>query len=61
LIGIQFLNSDNYIHYIKCSIPVAIGHFTSEEIAKYERRFEEGFNITSDERYNAWLIASGKG
>ena len=30
-------------------------HFSSEEIAKFTKRMEEGYNITSDMRYNLWL------
>lgn len=29
--------------------------FTSEEVARFVRRYEEGYNITTDERYNCWL------
>ena len=35
--------------------------FTSEEIAKFERRYENGFDISSDKRYNAWLKIQGLG
>lgn len=30
-------------------------NFSHEEIAKFERRLEEGYNLKSDKRYNAWL------
>ena len=30
-------------------------HFTPEEIAKYTRRMEEGYDLTDDLRYNHWL------
>lgn len=33
--------------------------FTSEEITKFERRYENGFDISSDKRYNAWLKSHG--
>ena len=41
-------------------LPVAshdqsIPTFTSEEIAKYQRRREEGFDLDTDVRYNLWL------
>ena len=29
--------------------------FTSEEVAKFNRRIENGFDIASDKNYNAWL------
>jgi len=29
--------------------------FSEQEQILFERRFEEGFDITSDERYNTWL------
>ena len=29
--------------------------FTSKEIAHFIRRYEEGYDITTDERYNLWL------
>jgi hypothetical protein len=29
--------------------------FTEEEIKLYERRFENGYDLKTDERYNAWL------
>lgn len=47
----------------KKSMPVELEHssheaspsFSEQEIAKFIRRYEEGFNITSDARYNKWL------
>ena len=29
--------------------------FSQEELAKFEKRFEEGYDLTTDERYNLWL------
>ena len=29
--------------------------FTAAEIALYEKRLEEGFDLKTDDRYNAWL------
>lgn len=29
--------------------------FTAEEIALFEKRFEEGYDIVDDNKYNAWL------
>ena len=29
--------------------------FTAEEIALLEKRFEEGYDIVDDNKYNAWL------
>ena len=29
--------------------------FTEEELNLFERRFEEGYNIDTDSRYNDWL------
>jgi len=29
--------------------------FTAAEIALYERRLEEGYDLTTDVKYNAWL------
>ena len=31
--------------------------FTEEEIKLFETRFENGYDLTTDERYNAWLRA----
>ena len=33
--------------------------FTSEEVVRFERRYENGFDISSDKRYNAWLKIHG--
>ena len=30
--------------------------FTVEEIEKFQRRFENGYDIVTDERYNQWLV-----
>ena len=38
-------------HFTKSSSPP----FTEEEHAKYARRYEEGFDIVDDTRYNYWL------
>ena len=32
--------------------------FTTEEIKKFEVRYEEGYNIISDEQYQAWLAVN---
>ena len=29
--------------------------FTAEELVLFERRFQEGYNIVDDSKYNAWL------
>ena len=29
--------------------------FTEEEVSRFARRYEEGYNITTDHRYNLWL------
>ena len=29
--------------------------FSEEELAKFTRRYENGYDIATDERYNAWL------
>jgi hypothetical protein len=31
--------------------------FTEEEIKLFETRFENGYDLRTDERYNAWLRA----
>ena len=33
--------------------------FTEEEIKLFEIRFDNGYDLTTDERYNAWLRAKG--
>ena len=30
-------------------------NFTEEEVKRFERRFENGYDLKNDERYNAWL------
>ena len=35
-------------------VPIAEVEFTEEEITRFKRRFEEGFDIESDERFNLW-------
>ncbi len=30
--------------------------FTAEELARFNKRFEEGYDLTTDERYNLWLL-----
>ena len=37
------------------SLPPSKSDFTEEEIAKFITCFEEGFDLDSDVRYNAWL------
>jgi len=34
---------------------VAFDDFSREELAKFEHRFSEGYDIKSDSRYNSWL------
>ena len=29
--------------------------FSSEELKKFEKRFDNGYNLKHDERYNLWL------
>uniref|UniRef100_A0A1X7TCH4 Uncharacterized protein n=1 Tax=Amphimedon queenslandica TaxID=400682 RepID=A0A1X7TCH4_AMPQE len=33
--------------------------FTKEEVVRFERRWENGYDIKTDARYNAWLKAKG--
>ena len=33
--------------------------FTKEEVIRFERRWENGYDIKTDTRYNAWLKAKG--
>ena len=33
--------------------------FTAKEITLFKTRFEEGYDITDDERYNEWLKQQG--
>ena len=33
----------------------AQSHFTEDEVKLFERRFENGYDLKNDERYNAWL------
>jgi len=32
-----------------------MSQFTAAEIALYERRMEEGYDLKTDDKYNAWL------
>lgn len=34
--------------------------FTAKEVALFKTRLEEGYDITSDERYNEWLKRQGR-
>jgi len=33
--------------------------FTAKEVSLFKTRFEEGYDITDDERYNEWLMKQG--
>ena len=35
--------------------------FTEKEIQLFETRYENGYDLTTDKRYNAWLRAKGRG
>ena len=35
--------------------------FTDDEIKRFEIRFENGYDLQNDERYNAWLKARSSG
>ncbi len=34
--------------------------FSNEEVAKFETRLEEGFDLSTDPRYNLWLATRSK-
>ena len=40
---------------VKASSKSGERYFSEQEQVLFERRFEEGFDITNDQRYNTWL------
>ena len=50
----RYFHLYTHIHSLILGSTCAID-FSSEEISKFERRLEEGYDIKSDVRYNAWL------
>ena len=51
----SFEDEDIPLHPSPFSAGKQIPPFTSDEHKRFQRRFEEGFDIDSDERYNLWL------
>lgn len=46
-------------HYAYLYDTVEDQGFSEEELALFKTRFEEGYDITDDERYNKWLRQEG--
>ena len=44
-----------YKHFILISEADQPPSFSSEELKKFEKRFDNGYDLQHDERYNLWL------
>ena len=44
-----------YFWFIEKSLSDVTPQYTAAEIALYERHLEEGYDVTTDAKYNAWL------
>ena len=53
-VGFVVINKIN-LYFTDDSLNKEIPQFTEAEKILFKKRFEEGYDLTSDDRYNTWL------